>query len=495
MLPITCVPETIAKGMKRFREIFCRAEGFEPICRFITGLILSPNKTLQGIYDLQVWEGEAPSRRAMHEAVFESGWDAAALIQHHRAEVAQAYRGRGRQVISLDWRLSHHERGPKIYAITKGYDYVERRTTLSQTVVTAVVSNSEWIDGLEIVAQDPNDLKAEEAYLRATAKASYEQMGEAQQRLLELLHYYQHRLGYRKRTEIAVEIVRQLEAEGQFPQAHYAFDNGVLTLELTRLIESRGKHWVSELEVSRHIQWQGHWRRVEEMGAGLRHQHPESCRAIKVSCRNGGEKRFWVFTKAVRRKRYGRKRLVIVHEHEDLTDAPRFLLTDAWHWESGRVIQTWSYRWASEVFHEFGKQVCGLESAQVRTEEAVIRHFRLSCVAQSLVQRAPAAESESERYPFAAGKKTYGQKCRATYREALRALLELCKRYFAEGKSCDELPEGDNWSVAQYPDLRQALQPVERALRNHSTLIVLDNLESVLPAAEDPHLISPLPRG
>jgi hypothetical protein len=27
-----------------------------------------------------------------------------------------------------------------------------------------------------------------------------------------------------------VEIVRQLEAEGQFPQAHYAFDKGVFRL-------------------------------------------------------------------------------------------------------------------------------------------------------------------------------------------------------------------------------------------------------------------------
>ena len=45
------------------------------------------------------------------------------------------------------------------------------------------------------------------------------------------------------------------------------------------------------------------------------------------------------------------------------------------------------------------------------------------------------------------------------------------------------LPEGANWSVAQYPDLRQALQPVQRALVDHPTLIVLDNLESVLPDA------------
>jgi hypothetical protein len=98
MLPIAGIPQTIAKGMERFRKIFCRAEGFEHVCRFITGLVLSPNKTLQGIYDLQVWEGEAPSRRAMHEAVFESGWDSAALMKQHRAEVAQSYPGRGRQV-------------------------------------------------------------------------------------------------------------------------------------------------------------------------------------------------------------------------------------------------------------------------------------------------------------------------------------------------------------------------------------------------------------
>lgn len=43
------------------------------------------------------------------------------------------------------------------------------------------------------------------------------------------------------------------------------------------------------------------------------------------------------------------------------------------------------------------------------------------------------------------------------------------------------LPEGERWSVAQYFDLKQALQPVERALRDRSTILVLDNLESLLP--------------
>ena len=45
------------------------------------------------------------------------------------------------------------------------------------------------------------------------------------------------------------------------------------------------------------------------------------------------------------------------------------------------------------------------------------------------------------------------------------------------------LPDGDTYSVAQYPSLEKALQPVERALADQPTVIVLDNLESVLPDA------------
>src|SRR2546428_4778417 len=152
-------------------------------------------------------------------------------------------------------------------------------------------------------------------------------MEQARTRLLELLHYIEHQLAYKKRTQIAVEMVVQLEEEGKFPQAHYAFDNGVLTLELTRLIESKGKHWVSELQSSRHIQWYGQWRRIDAEAVELRREHPESFRLVQVRCRNGEQKPFWVFTKTVRLNRYGRKRVVLVHARADLTAAPRFFVT------------------------------------------------------------------------------------------------------------------------------------------------------------------------
>jgi hypothetical protein len=269
MLPVVGVPETVRKGLRPYRDLFRREEGFEYVSRYVTGLLVTPNKTLQGIYASQVWPEKKPSRRAMHEAVFEAEWNAEELLPRHRARIAPEHRNRGREVISLDWTLVHHERGPHIYGVTKSYDYVERRMGRFQTTVTAVIANRQLLDGIEVRIQAPRVCKQEEAYLKATVQASYEQMEQARTRLWELLHYLGHKLVYKKRTEIVIEMVARLEEEGKFPEANYAFDNGVLTRELTRLIESKGKHWVSELESSRHILWQDEWRRIDEVATEL----------------------------------------------------------------------------------------------------------------------------------------------------------------------------------------------------------------------------------
>lgn len=377
MVPFIGVPNTIAKGMRAYREVFCRAEGFEHVSRYISGLLLSENKTLQGIHAQQVYfEGEGSSRRAMHAGVFEARWDSEELMQQHRVIVGKQHQGRGREIISLDWTLSHHEDGFDIYGTKRSYDYVNHCMSRFQTVVTAVIANPQQMDGIALEVQMPDFSEAERGYLKMTAQPSYEEMEQLRQRLVELLDHQKNQLAYRKRTEMVVESVRQLEAQGQFPKADYAFDNGVLTLELTQLIEASGKHWVSEIECSRLILWNGQWGRVDTVATQLRAEHPQSFRHLQVRCRNAEVKECWAFTKTVRLKRYGRKRLVIVHEQADLSDTPRFLLTDALHWESARALQTWSYRWACEIFDEFCKQVAGFESAQVRTEEALKRHFR-----------------------------------------------------------------------------------------------------------------------
>jgi hypothetical protein len=157
------------------------------------------------------------------------------------------------------------------------------------------------------------------------------------QRLIELFHYQKNRLAYRQRTEIAVDvdIVNQIELEGNFPEANYAFDNGVLH-ELFKL---------------------------------------------------------------------------------------------------GIIVGRW------KSFMRKAKQINGLESFQVRKEEAVKRHFRLSCVAQSLLQRVACLGQKSKRFKFTQQKQTIGQCVYSLNREALANLLSLSENLFAQGQSSQNILE------------------------------------------------------
>ena len=106
------------------------------------------------------------------------------------------------------------------------------------------------------------------------------------------------------------------------------------------------------------------------------------------------------------------------------------------------MIRVWSYRWPVEIFPEFCKPAVGLEASQVRQEEAVKRHFRLSCVAPSLLQRTPAGGRKSERFAFAGEhQQTVGQKLHTLTREALGQLLHLVQGLFAQGQSYQQILE------------------------------------------------------
>jgi hypothetical protein len=441
--PLVGLGSTLQQFMVAYREVFCREEGFEHVSRYINGLLLSANKTLQGIYAQIVWpQDKQVSRRAMHEAVFEAGWSRDALMERHRQNIAPHYRGRGRAVISVDWTFSDHPYSKKIYGAKEAYDYVHRRWSCYQTVVIAVVSNPHRVDGLAVDVQQPNYQKEELAYLQMTRQENYEQMEAVRARLLELLHYHHHQLSYRKRTEMAVDIVRQIEAEGFYPQADYAFDQGVLSHPLTTFIESVGKHWVSEIEKTRLILWNGQWQQVQGVAEKLKQEHPESFQHKKVRCRNNEIREIWVFSKVVRLKKYGRKRVAIVHELADLSDAPRFLLTDALHWDASRIFSTWSFRWPVETFHQFAKQLTGFEDAQLRNEEAVKRHFCLSCVAQSVLQSASCRGQNSERFNFAhPDEQTIGQRLFSLSREAVQQVLEFTQSLSNQGRSIEQIME------------------------------------------------------
>ena len=63
MIPLVGVPKSIAEYLEQYRELFKRKKGLEIVSRFITGLILSPNKTLENIHSQQFWSEEKGVKR------------------------------------------------------------------------------------------------------------------------------------------------------------------------------------------------------------------------------------------------------------------------------------------------------------------------------------------------------------------------------------------------------------------------------------------------
>ena len=303
--------------------------------------------------------------------------------------------------MSLDWTQGHHERGPESFGVKRQYDYVNGRMSDYQTILTAVVASCDRQDGLVVAVQGAKWEAEEKAYLQATHQEDYEQIEAVMERLSELIAYQRNRQAYRTRTERLIEVVQQIEAEGQFPTADYAFDSGVCAAELRQVIEQNGKHWVSEVACNRSVLWYNQWRRIDAVAADLRQSAPNAFRRYEIRQRNGEQKTVWAFSKVLRLKKIGRKRIVILHEQADLSVPPRFLVTDALHWEVRRIAITWSYRWPCEIFHEFTKDICALEAAQLRNEEAVKRHLCLSCLAHSFLQNAPIAGGKSEIFSWA----------------------------------------------------------------------------------------------
>jgi hypothetical protein len=86
-------------------------------------------------------------------------------------------------------------------------------------------------------------------------------------------------------------------------------------------------------------------------------------------------------------------------------------------------------------------QVTGFESAQVRNQEAVKRHFCLSCISQSLLQSLPCHGQKSERFMLAHNQQTVGQRLYSLTREAYLQLLHLVQGLFAQNHSCKQVLE------------------------------------------------------
>jgi SRSO17 transposase len=335
------IPEEFGKALEVFRPHF-GAPAFEHFRRYLLGLIVSENLTVEGINRVFV-EPKHPSslNRFLTVGIWDQHEVNEARINRLRTEGALA----GRGWLALDDTLTH-KTGKKIEGVGIYWDHSEKRYVLAHNIVTAEFVNPKG-------DSHPLDFRL---YLK-----------EDQSR--------EKRVPFKTKIELAQELVEAALHLGLDIQGAL-FDSWFASKEFIRFLRGKGLRWVTRLKSDRNIKIKGRYVAIGQFAETLPR---ESFRRVQI-----GDRIYQVFSKAVDLKGVGQVRILISYDNEEFSGSPASFATDQIRWEGTRILKTYAKRWNIETFFRDSKQNLGLEDYQLTDLRGIKRHWYLILLAYSL---------------------------------------------------------------------------------------------------------------
>ena len=418
IVPIVSIPTSIANGLADYRGLFPRCETFQHIQEYCTGMVVLDKPSIQRMSQCLV---DGPCQSSLNKAITSSPWSGSSVNQR-RLGLIRRYHQNGYTAGIIDSSLFHHPRGKSIYGVYKYWDYVEGCYTYGMQLVTAAISTNDRLDGFDYRIYHRSFQEQERLYLENTALPDDEQDINAwRRRLMELLSFQLHQREARTKSQLAVELIDEMEASEVAPNA-YAVDSSLFTPVVIGRIQQSDKPWVADSEKNRILYYKGHQYNCETFQETIPRK---SFKKVTVSVRHKENTR-WVFTCSVRIRRYGKVRLAIVYDNPDKQGKPIYVFSNMLVWNAHKLLSVRLHRWDIEPFHEQIKQFLGAEDSQLQTEKGVRKHLTLVFVVNSLLKSmdlsSPVGELPMDWSEDA--QPTFGQRCRRIIFEVFYDLIQ-----------------------------------------------------------------------
>jgi len=406
MVPLVEFPELVRHYAPFFKAVFSAA-AFIEFERYVSGLIVSENKTVEGINRLCVVESRNQS--SLNRLLTESPFSLAAL-NRARLELLDSLPGtrlKPKGVFSIDDTLLTHY-GQGFEQIAQLFDHVTGAYVWAHDLVTLHYSDDDTDYPLLFQLWKPVAVEQLEHGLRAAQvplKASKESLKESDPRkwrgyLLGVWRRWQKKHPelrdlYASKLIIAQDLLHQWVTDHPGEQRPVTFDNWFTQPAFCRFLDQDLKlPYVGTLAGSDKINLKTGQTTLEDFAAQLKQEHLDALR-------NGGQPVFRQMTITYKGERetyytychthglhnFGKHRLVINHRQADLTDNPVLLMSNRLIWHAPGITRIRRHRWPVEVYHEEGKAE-GLDQYQLRDFEAIQRHVALVAVVYSLLRAA-----------------------------------------------------------------------------------------------------------
>lgn len=335
------IPEEVEKALESFRPHF-GAPAFEHFKRYVLGLMVSENLTVEGINRIFIQAGHPSSlNRFLTAGIWKQQDVNDARIDMLRTQGDLG----GKGWLAIDDTLTH-KTGKKMEGVGIFWDHGEKKYVLAHNIVTAEFVNPKG-------DSHPLDFRLYQKEELCREKG----------------------IPFKTKIELAQELVedalqRGLEIQGAL------FDNWFASKDFIKFLQGKGLHWVTRLKSDRNIKIKGRYVAISEFASTLPR---ESFRKVQI-----GDRLYQVFSKAVDLKGVGQVRVLISHDNEEFSGSPAYFATDQIRWEGTRILKTYSKRWNIETFFRDSKQNLGLEDYQLRDLRGIKRHWYLIFLAYSL---------------------------------------------------------------------------------------------------------------
>jgi hypothetical protein len=406
MFPLVEFPEIVQHYAPCFESVFS-ADAFIEFKRYISGLIVSENKTVDGINRLFVVESRNQS--SLNRLLTASPFSLEALNQA-RLDVLARFPGtriKPKGVLSVDDTLLTHY-GQDFEQIAKLFDHVTETYVWAHDLVTLHYSDDDTDYPALFQLWEPVDLEKLEQGLRTAQvplKPSKETLKESDPAKWRgyLLGVWQRRQKshselrelYDSKLIIAQQLLHQWVAMYPAEKLPVTFDNWFTQPAFCRFIDQTLRlPYVGTLAGSDKVNLKTGQITLDDFAARLKSEHLDAVQhggqpifqRITISYK-GEPEQYFSYCNTHHIHNMGKQRLVINYRQADLSDTPTFFISNRLMWQAAGITRIRRHRWPVEVYHEEGKAE-GLDEYQLRDFSAIQRHVALVAVVYSLLRAA-----------------------------------------------------------------------------------------------------------
>jgi len=406
MFPLVEFPELVQHYAPFFADVFS-AEAFIEFERYISGLIVSENKTVEGINRLFVTESRNQS--SLNRLLTQSPFRLEALNQA-RMEVLASQPGtqlKQTGVLSVDDTLLIHY-GQDFEQIANLFDHVTGTYVWAHDLLTLHYSDNATDYPVLFQLWKPVALEKLEAGLRAAQvklKESKEALKEKEPRKWRayLLGVWQRQQKkhpelqklYDTKLRIAEQLLQEWQSAHSELHLPVTFDNWFTQPAFCRFLDKTlHMAYVGTLTETDKVNLKSGQITLGEFAKSLKAEH---LAAIKTDSKpvfqkntvpfKGEKEVYYSYCQTHHIHTFSKQRLVINYRQADLSDNPTFFISNRLFWQAKGITRIRRHRWPVEVYHQEGKAE-GLDQYQLREFCAIQRHVALVAVVYSLLRTA-----------------------------------------------------------------------------------------------------------